>query len=333
MKDGRSLSHEVSESHRLTAVRLHRNKVPIEIIVNTLEVTKQAVYGWIRKSRKTGIKSLKSKKAVGPSPRLSEEQFKKLQKILKRPATKAGYATDLWSGPRIGHLLRHTFKISYHAKHLPRLLRRLGLYLKFPERRALEQDLKKVRDWKKNRLPEILEFTRKKRGLIFYADETVLSLIPYVGTTWTFPKATPIARVSGKRGQNIGVTAAVNPKGRLCFELTKNKERFTAKTFLRFVRKMRKENPSRFLVLIVDGAPVHTAKVVKKFQQENTSWFRMEILPAYSPELNPAEKPWRFVKTKKMNASTAKDKVELRSNVKKTLFALKRDTQRIKSFF
>ena len=321
----------------ITAVRLYKNNVSMKIIVNTLGVTKQAIYGWIRKSRKTGIKSLKSKKAMdgwmGPSPRLTEEQFKKLRKILNRPATRAGYSTDLWSGPRIGHLLRHTFKIAYHAKHLPRLFRRRGLYLKFPERRALEQDLKKVKDWKKNRLPEILEFTKKKRGLIFYADETVLSLIAYIGTTWTFPKATPIARVSGKTGQNIGVTAAVNPKGRLCFELTKNKERFTAKVFLRFVKKLRKENPNRFLALIVDGAPVHTAKIVKQFQRENISWFRMEILPAYSPELNPAEKPWLFVKTKKMNASTARNKVELRSNVKKTLLALKKDTQRVKSFF
>jgi len=84
---------------------------------------------------------------------------------------------------------------------------------------------------------EILEYARKKRGLVFYADESVISLIPYVGLTWTFPKVEVTAKVSGKRGQNVGVTAAVNPQGRLCFEMTKDKERFTAKVFIRFIKK------------------------------------------------------------------------------------------------
>jgi transposase len=333
MADGRSLAHEVLESHRLTAIKLYQNKVEISVITKSLGVTRQAVYGWLRQWRANGVRGLRARKALGPEPRLNEEQFKKLQKILKSPATKAGYATDLWSGPRIGHLLKHKFGTIYHAKHLPRLLRRLGLCLKFPERRALEQDPKAVRKWKRERLPDILKYAQKHKALLFYADEALVSLIPYVGTTWTFPKAQPIARVSGKRGQHVGITAAVNPQGRLCFEMTKDRERFTAKVFLRFIKKLKREYPSRSIVLIVDGARVHTAKIVKTFQRENSSWLRLEILPAYSPELNPAEKPWRFVKTKKMNASTAKNKVELRSNVGKVMRELKHQSQRIVSFF
>jgi hypothetical protein len=98
---------------------------------------------------------------------------------------------------------------------MPRLLKWLGVELKFPERRALEQDPKEVRRWKEKRLPEILKDAKKKRALVFYADESIISLIPYVGKTWAFPDEKPIIRVSGKRGQNIGVTAAVNQQGRM----------------------------------------------------------------------------------------------------------------------
>jgi len=80
---------------------------------------------------------------------------------------------------------------------------------------------------------------------------------------------------------------------------------------------MRRENPSRPIVLIVDGAPIHKAKIVKAFKQDQKSWLRLEILPAYSPELNPTEKVWGFVKTKKLNGSTAADKKELRDTGKK----------------
>ena len=61
----------------------------------------------------------------------------------------------------------------------------------------------------RTRLPDLLEFARKRRALVFYADESLISLIPHVGKTWTFPAAHPIVRVSGKRGQHVGITAAV----------------------------------------------------------------------------------------------------------------------------
>ena len=315
--DGRSISHEVLETFRFAAIKLRKSGVQINTIANSFNVTERAVYSWLKKSKTEGIKSLTSSKATGPESYLSEDELSILCKLLRKPASKLGYSTDLWSGPRIRHLIKHEFGIEYHPKHIPRLLKWLGLELKFPERRALEQDPKAVKEWKKKKLPEILKYAQKKRTLLFYADEAIVSLISYVGKTWAFPDQKPVVRVSGKRGQNIGFTAAVNQQGRMCFELTREGERFTAKVFIRFLKKMHKENLDRFIVLIVDGAPVHKEKIVKEFMDKNKSWLRLEILPAYSPELNPTEKSWRFLKTKKLNGSTAENKEKLRNEAKK----------------
>lgn len=332
-KDGRSISHEVLETYRFAAIKLKKSGVSINVISKSFNVTERAVYRWLKKSEIDGIKSLKSSKATGPESHLSENELSTLCKLIRKPATQLRYSTDLWSGPRIRHLIKHEFGIEYHAKHMPRLLKWLGLELKFPERRALEQDPKAIRLWKRKRLPEILEYSKKKRALLFYADESIISLIPYIGKTWTFPNKTPIVKVSGKRGQNIGITAAVNQQGRMCFELTKEKERFTAKVFIRFIKKMYRENLDRFIVLIVDGAPTHTAGTVKDFMNKNKSWIRLEILPAYSPELNPTEKTWRFLKTKKLNGSAVKNKEELRNESKKMIKQIKKDKSRIATFF
>jgi transposase len=331
-KDGRALDHGTLEGFRLAAVRLRKGGVSVLTIAESFGITTEAVYGWLKKERIGGIKSLRSTKASGPEPALTGAEFAALMKWLRRPATELGYATDLWSGPRIAHLLKHRFGVKYHPKHMPRFLRRLGLVLKCPERRALEQDPKEVRWWKRRRLPELLEYARKKRALVFYADESLISLIPHVGKTWTFPEVHPIVRVSGKRGQHVGITAAVNRAGHMCFEMTRDTERFTAKTFLRFIRKLRREHSSRPIVLIVDGAPIHKAKLVRTFQKEH-SWLCLEILPPYSPELNPTEKSWRFVKTKKLNGSAAQDKSELRQSVKTAMQETKKDSARVTSFF
>lgn len=332
-KDGRAFTHEVLETYRFAAIKLRKSGVNIDVIANSFGITERAVYRWINKSKTDGTKSLRSSKATGPESYLSKNELLTLCKLLRKPATKLGYSTDLWSGPRIRHLIKHNFGIEYHVKHMPRLLKWLGLELKFPERRALEQDPKAVRKWKHTRLPDILKYAKRKHALLFYADEAIISLIPYVGKTWAFPNKKPIVWVSGKRGQNVGVTAAVNQQGRMCFELTKEKERFTAKVFIRFINKMHRENIDRFIVLIVDGAPVHTAGVVEKFTKENKSWLRIEILPAYSPELNPTEKSWRFLKTKKLNGSTVLNKEALRNETKKMIKQIKIDKDRVSSFF
>ena len=332
-KDGRSLSHEVLETFRRSAVRLRSKGVAIKIIAESFGVRREAVSRWISAARKYGINKLIAKKAPGPIPRLKQEHFKELLRILKKPASKVGYSTDLWSGNRVRHLLKKQWKINYHSKHMCRFLRRIGLVLKFPERRALEQDPVELRKWKIERFPEILRYAKRHNSLVFYADECLISLIPYVGRTWTFPTIKPIVRVSGKRGQHIGITGAVNANGRFCFELTKEEERFTAKVFLRFVQKLHLEYRRRNILLIVDGARTHIANIVKNYEKQNASWFRLEILPAYSPELNPSEECWNFIKTKRMNGSMAMDKKELRKESVRAARSLKKNTDMVRSFF
>jgi len=332
-KDGRSLSHDVLESFRFSAVKLFKKQVPVIAIAESFGVTSEAVYIWLKKARTLGVKSLKSTIAPGAEPRLSRDQYRKLISILKRPAVDFGYSTDLWTGSRVRHIISKKFRVRYHPKHISRFLRRIGLQTKFPERRALEQDPKAVREWKEVRLPEILDYAVKVKALVFYADESLISLIPYIGKTWTFPKMKVIARVSGKRGQHVGVTAAVNKQGRMSFELTRENERFTAVVFIRFIRHLRKDYPRKKVVLIADGAKPHIANAVKDFVLKNKSWLRIEKIPAYSPELNPSEGLWGFVKTKKMNGSTEKDKKGLRKKTKLVMSRLKKRPERIASFF
>jgi transposase len=331
MTDGRKLPHDVLEAYRFTAINLYQKGISVKIIASACKVGKQAVYKWITKASDQGRKSLKSKKAPGPSPLLTENQFKKLKKYLHQPATELGYLTDLWTGPKIRHLIKNKFKIIYHEKHMPRLLRKLGLTIKFPERRALEHDPVELRKWKKYRLPKLLKKAKKTRSLVVYADESLISLIPYVGKTWTFPNAKPIVRVSGLRG-HIGATAAVNRQGRICFELTRGKEKFTAKVFIRFIKKMHREFAGKKIILIVDGAPIHKAGAVKEFEK-NSKWLTIEILPAYSPAENPTEKLWWYMKTKKLNGSTVQSKKELRAEGMKILKKIKKKNKIVPTFF
>ena len=120
--DGRALSHEVLEFFRFSALKLHRRGVHVNDISDSFGVTRQAVYRWIKLAKSNGKKALKSVKSPGPDFQLSDNQISKLLALLRQPASELGYATDLWSGPRIRHLIKQKFKIDYHRKHMPRLM-------------------------------------------------------------------------------------------------------------------------------------------------------------------------------------------------------------------
>lgn len=66
--------------------------------------------------------------------------------------------------------------------------------------------------------------------------------------------------------------------------------------FLKFLEKVREKNPQAVLVIILDNARIHRAKVVKEFCELNQ--IVLVYLPPYSPNLNPIEFSWKDVKKK-----------------------------------
>ena len=70
-------------------------------------------------------------------------------------------------------------------------------------------------------------------------------------------------------------------------------ENVDAQIFQIFIREFSKQRPDELKILVMDNAAFHTAAAVK--YPDNI----MPIyIPPYSPELNPAEKIWQFLKDK-----------------------------------
>jgi len=146
-KNGYSIAHQTLEEMRLVAVRMVKRGIRVEDIASSMRLNRSTVFGWMHRFRQSGLEALRSTKAPGAKPKLQAPHFSQLIRILHHPATRYGFGSDLWTGPRVRSLIRKTFGISLHLKHMPRFLRRLGLVRRTPEPRALEQDPKAVRQW------------------------------------------------------------------------------------------------------------------------------------------------------------------------------------------
>lgn len=74
------------------------------------------------------------------------------EELLKGPPAH-GYATELWTLPRIGKLIEKRFGVRYHPGHLWWLLRRMGWSCQKPARQAKERDEAAIRAWREKRWP------------------------------------------------------------------------------------------------------------------------------------------------------------------------------------
>jgi DDE superfamily endonuclease len=64
---------------------------------------------------------------------------------------------------------------------------------------------------------------------------------------------------------------------------------FTAVVFIDVLRRLLRDGGERKLQLIVDGHPVHRAKLVSAFIGRHADRIELHVLPGDSPELQPVE--------------------------------------------
>jgi transposase len=88
-----------------------------------------------------------------------------------------------------------------------------------------------------------------------------------------------------------------------------------ASAFLGFLQKLLARYTDKFIVLILDNARIHHAKLLRPFLEQNQHRLFLLFLPPYSPELNPIEKLWRWLKDMVIANRFHKDESEIRSSV------------------
>ena len=95
--------------------------------------------------------------------------------------------------------------------------------------------------------------------------------------------------------KSVALFGAVNTKtGKLVTMLS---SKFNAETFGIFLRKLlRQRKRSRKMVIIIDNARYHHAVALKPLLKQYYKILRLDYLPPYSPDLNPIERVWKFLR-------------------------------------
>lgn len=295
--DGRRLSHETLEELRIRAVRAVEAGDSPERVVATLGFSRARIYEWLAAYREGGIDALRAKPIPGRPCRLNAKAMQWIyQTVTTKNPMQMKFEFALWTRDMVRELIRKRFDVRLSEVSVGRMLRKLGLSPQRPLARAYQRDPAMVDVWLHEQFPAIQREAKRMKAHIFFADEANVRSDYHSGTTWAPVGQTPVVERTGAR-HTLNMISAISPRGELRFMCHEGK--FNAGLFIEFMKRLL-INRTEPVFLIVDGHPVHRAKMVTKFIAENQKRIRLFRLPSYSPDLNPDELVWAHVKHHKI---------------------------------
>jgi transposase len=329
-KDNRSTSREVLEAYRIRAIDLRYKKgYSVQEIADIFDIHYNSVSRWFCIHRKDGLKALYRTTAPGAQRLLDDSILQWLEEALCKEATEWGFSYPLWTVPMVRTLLQKEQSIKAHPVTVWRWLNDIGLSYQKPQKRYVEQNQELVEKWIRKEWPKIKAWVKKNRAILYFEDESGVSIAPVIGKTWAKKGKPPILRVTGKRGGVLAMSA-ISPSGRMRFCL--QKKRVNSNVMIDFLEKIAKSHKRRKIAVVMDQAPCHISKKVQNYA-ENHKRLRIFYIPPYSPELNPDEKVWRHLKHVSLKNHSARTKNELTKVVLSALRSIQKRPDLASSFF
>lgn len=328
--DGRTLSHETSESIRIMAVRRVREGEAPSSVIKSFGLNRTTIYRWLAADKEGGEQALAASKHPGPHHILSDVQMRQVRQwICGKDPRQHGFDFGLWTRKIVAALIQKRFGVELGITTIGRILARLEITPQQPLRRAYERNPEAIEQWVKRTYPALKKRAKRAGAEIFFLDEAGVRSDSTLGRTWAPRGKTPVVETSGQR-QSINAISAVNELGAFWFEVYSG--RLNAQSFVTFLKRfMRYRRKPVFL--IVDGHPSHKAKLVADYVARCDGRLEIHFLPPYAPDLNPDEFVWGHLRHYGTSKRPLLKNESLRERVTSDLARIKSMPSLVRSFF
>jgi len=289
-EDTRSLPGAAQAALRKRAVQAVLGGMTQVEVARVFGVHPNAVNRWIKRYREGGWAGLAERRRgrrAGEQAALSESQQQEVITLVRETTPdELGLPGFLWTRDAVAELIAQCYGVWLARTTAGRYLRGWGFSPQKPQRRALEQDPAAVRRWLDEEYPAICAQARQEGGVVLWLDEMGVRSDAAAGRSWAPVGQTPVIKRTGKRFR-VNMLSAISNQGLLRFRLFVGS--FNGPVFIDFLRRLLRDCGGRRVHLIVDGHPVHRAKLVSAWVGRHAERIELHFLPGSSPELNPVE--------------------------------------------
>jgi transposase len=321
-----------AELRRIAVTMVRAGKTRIEA-AEAVGVNRRFVGQWVKAAAQSGEAALAGRRRgrrPGEQKALSAAQEEGLRYLIARGCPdRYGLSFALWTRQAVRALIARETGVWLTLPVIGRYLRAWGFTAQRPMRRATERQDEAVRAWLESTYPAIARQARAQGCEIQWADETGLSNQANYGRSFAPKGHTPIIRRPARRFSQSMISSLTN-QGKLRFMIYEGA--LNTAIFLNFLRRLVRET-ARKLFLIVDNLPVHRARRVAAWVQDNAERIELVYLPPYAPEHNPDEFLNNDLKQAMARRRTPRDKAALKSSLTSYMRSLQRCPAKVRAFF
>lgn len=164
-----------------------------------------------------------------------------------------------------------------------------------------------------------------------FIDEAAFYLLPSVVATYAPSGAPPLLREVFTH-DHLSAISAVTPEGWLRMQVYE--AAITNVQVARFLGHLGHSLPGERFWLFWDGATIHGGWAVRQFlAAAPVGRFRVEQLPGYAPDLNPAEGVWNTLKEDELANVSCSDLRQLRAELRAATQRLQHKPEVVRGFF
>ena len=333
-EDARSLPGAAQAALRNRAVRAVLDGMSQVEAARVFGVHPNAVNRWIKRYREGGFQGLAERRRgrrPGEQPALSPPQQQEVVALVRETTPdELGLAGFLWTREAIAELIARRYGVWLARTTVGGYLRGWGFSPQKPQHRAMEQDPVAVARWLSEEYPAIRAQAKREGGVVLWLDEMGVRSDAAAGRSWAPVGQTPVIKRTGKRF-GVNMLSAISNAGRLRFRLFVGS--FNGPVFIDSLRRLLRDCAGRRVHLIVDGHPVHHAKLVSAWVAGHAERIELHFLPGYSPELNPVELLNHDVKANAAGRRRPRSAGELRDELHGYLRRRQRQPEVLVGFF
>src|SRR5712692_10291415 len=154
--DGRTLSHETSETIRRQAVqRVTEGEVPSQVIKG-YGLCRTTIYKWLTAEQRGGAAALTARKHPGRKPALTPRQKLQVRRWVNGKGPRQyGFDFGLWTRQIVAALVAQKFGVRLGVTAVGRLLAELDITPQKPLRRAYERAPAAIKHWTTTVFPRL----------------------------------------------------------------------------------------------------------------------------------------------------------------------------------
>ena len=286
---------DIREAKRLMAILALADEQDMKATACILQVTVEAIHGWVKKYLVHGLQGLASKKPPGRRSKLTKAQKKELAKLIEAGPKKSGFIGNCWRSPMIQELIHEKFNVLYSVHYISQLLKNIGFSYQKAKFVSDHLNEEERAQWLAKKWPEVLALAKEKNAYLLFGDEVSFPQWGTLSYTWARRGHQPTIKTSGKR-KGYKVFGLIDYfTGRFFYKC--QEQRLTSATYAAYLEEVLAKT-RKHIVIIQDGARYHTSAAMQEFFTKHKDRLTVFDLPSYSPDYNPIEKLWKKVKQK-----------------------------------